>query len=149
MDLTPDVVGNRSGWFVADRDGDWVRPDPQAAPKTPTPSPTPWIAPTPMNASPVPAVDQTFVSHQVMPKEAQRRGAKDTLFSAQWFQNMPADEAAEWRAVLNERSAAAAPAPRTPRPMVLAMVLAALAGAGFTVLCGAVVVAGAAWWFLG
>src|SRR5262245_59968389 len=83
--MQPTPAPAHSPRFAADRDGDLYRPTGQTTlAATPTPALTPWSAPTLPLA--VPAVDQTFLDRPIaVPKVAQRRDGRDTLFSAPWF----------------------------------------------------------------
>ena len=131
MDATPGS-DEAHGWFDADRDGDLLRPGAApAARRSPTPlSTTPWRPP---SASPVPALDQTFV--RAIPVVAQTRGANKAGRPATIAPSAlsPADEA-EWLAVATERHRARQAAVGRPDPQsFLVLAAAGFAGALFAV----------------
>jgi hypothetical protein len=133
MDATPGS-DDAHAWFDADRDGDLLRPGAGPSPRrSPTPlSTTPWRPPA---ASPVPALDQTFV--RAIPIVARTRGAEKA--------RSPADEA-EWLTVAAERRAAAT---RPDPQSFLVLAAAGFVGALFAVtstMCAAA--AGLAAWYV-
>jgi hypothetical protein len=152
VELTPDIVGRSTGhsrytdpWFDKDHDGDLASADamldiaPQSAISTIPPRSPPRSVPPPFDstfAMPLPQSGVLTASPAPdVPEVARRRGGADTLMSASWFHD--ASDAAEWRAVAEERRAAkAGPVPRGGFPvwilavLVAAMVMLGAAGTG-------------------
>lgn len=154
MELTPDIMGRSAGhsqfvdpWFDKDHDGDLasrylaggIEPPESAVATRPPRTPPRSVPPLFDSTFAMPRQPQSEVetrSPAPMPEAALRRGNADTLLSAAWFHD--ASDAAEWRAVAEERRGATQPAPAAPAriPMwiagavVASLVMLAAAGAG-------------------